>query len=567
MSEGGVDSIHAEELDRAVQRVLEAVPSADPDLVREEFERYEKDFLMPPKNAVRSVVTRMRKSVGVVDSESTYEPPETQVIETLDEVEPGTSNLTIEVRILEHRRVERTVRGERRTIGAARIEDRPNAPSSERNRYDCTDWGDNEDSLRPGAVARIEGARVSEWEGRRRLEINRSSRVVVLEASTAPVVRSGDVMNISKASRVEGSVTLVARVMSKANRTITRRDGSQIEVVSGRLGDSTGAVSFTAWEGFDWDVGGLIRIADALMRRYRDTPDLSFGRYTTIEEFHDAEFPTLDELERDSATEIRSLTEGARGVSITAEIIEISSRKITVQGEEKTIWGGEIIDPTGRCRFTVWSDPEIDSSNTPMPVRLQDVRIRAWQGLPDVTIDNATQIIQLEEVPWEAIDPMNHWVTSSIEELTDSSSRSSVRSTAKIVSIRDDCGPIERCPDCRRVLRDGECADHGRVEGIPDLRLRFVLDDGRAALTTLLGKDATESLLSKTQDVIEKEVREEGQERFVNELRKQWLGAQIEVTGRTRMDDFGGFLLVDSAKSVGLRGAESVAEIRERWGL
>ena len=44
----------SDELERAVNSVLDAVPGADRDAVLDEFERYQTEFLMGPKAAVRS---------------------------------------------------------------------------------------------------------------------------------------------------------------------------------------------------------------------------------------------------------------------------------------------------------------------------------------------------------------------------------------------------------------------------------------------------------------------------------------------------------------------------------
>ena len=43
-----------------VSEVIKQVPDADPEKVREAFERYEKDFLIPPEDAMRSVMRRFQ---------------------------------------------------------------------------------------------------------------------------------------------------------------------------------------------------------------------------------------------------------------------------------------------------------------------------------------------------------------------------------------------------------------------------------------------------------------------------------------------------------------------------
>ena len=50
--------------DAHVAEVLKQVPDADPDKVSEAFARYEKDFLIPPEDAMRSVLRRFQSDTG-----------------------------------------------------------------------------------------------------------------------------------------------------------------------------------------------------------------------------------------------------------------------------------------------------------------------------------------------------------------------------------------------------------------------------------------------------------------------------------------------------------------------
>ena len=70
------------------------------------------------------------------------------------------------------------------------------------------------------------------------------------------------------------------------------------------------------------------------------------------------------------------------------------------EGEEKHVWSGEVADPTGRCRCSIWSEPPFDLDSLPIVIRLSSVRVRAWQGIPDITIDNDEQIEILAAAPW-----------------------------------------------------------------------------------------------------------------------------------------------------------------------
>ena len=63
------------------------------------------------------------------------------------------------------------------------------------------------------------------------------------------------------------------------------------------------------------------------------------------------------------------------------------------------------------------------------------------------------------------------------------------------MGINSGSGIIERCPECRRMLRDGSCMEHGPQRGEEDLRIRFVLDDGVSNANLFLGREAAERFI------------------------------------------------------------------------
>ena len=57
--------------------------------------------------------------------------------------------------------------------------------------------------------------------------------------------------------------------------------------------------------------------------------------------------------------EVVNLKPGMRNVSVKLRIIDVEPRRISIKGEEKTIFGGNIGDQSGTCRFTSWEDHKI----------------------------------------------------------------------------------------------------------------------------------------------------------------------------------------------------------------
>jgi len=237
-------------------------------------------------------------------------------------------------------------------------------------------------------------------------------------------------------------------------------------------------------------------------------------------------------------------------------------------GEAKSVWSGDVADPTGKCRCSIWSEPPFDFESTPVVVRLKGVRVRAWQGIPDITVDNESQIEVLAAAPWgDDVDLTNNVVDVELSDLSSGASRVGISTTGNVISIREDSGIIKRCPECRRVLRDGECATHGAQEGETDVRLRVVLDDGKSTISLIINKSASESLIGMKQDKISSHIVENGTMAFVQELRDLLLGKKLKASGRTIVDEQGAMLLSDDVELVEVDSVLAAAELRAKWGV
>ena len=169
--------------------------------------------------------------------------------------------------------------------------------------------------------------------------------------------------------------------------------------------------------------------------------------------------------------------------------------------------------------------------------------------MPDITIDDASQIEVLAAPPWgEDLDLTDNLVEVKLSDLANGSSRVGISTTGYIVSVREDSGIIKRCSECRRVLRDGECATHGAQDGVEDVRFRMVLDDGSSTISLIINKEASESLMGMDQQSIGEFIQENGTMAFVQSLREKVLGREIITSGRTIVDTQGAMLLADKAE-------------------
>ncbi|GIS50420.1 MAG: hypothetical protein Ct9H90mP24_7120 [Methanobacteriota archaeon] len=255
--------------------VKQECPDANDEEIGKEFQRYESDFLIPPEDALRSVIRKFQAATGVeVTSGSTTQVREEKKVQRFSELGSDDRNVSVEVAVISYTPRTQMVRGEEKQIAFGWIEDNPWEASSERIRWDYKDWGNKGEAMVPGSIVRLEGASVNEWNDKRSLNINRTTRVTVLKegGGSAPPT-SNDPMTIARASEVEGFVNIVGRVISAKPDVIVRKDGSgELNVVRGRISDSSGSIGFLSWKEFEHEEGALVKIVGASVRKFPRYP-------------------------------------------------------------------------------------------------------------------------------------------------------------------------------------------------------------------------------------------------------------------------------------------------------
>lgn len=552
-----------------IKAVLSECPDADIDEVKASFKKYEEEFYIPPQDALRSIVRRFQgeKQTTSKSNDTNKSPRNTKKVKSLSELSGADRDVEIEVEIISHNVREQMIRGEEKKIAFGLIEDNPWDDGSERIRWEYKDWGPNS-NITPGSVVRIEGASVNEYQGKMSLNINQGARIAILREGTRPVNAPGDPIDISSIPK-DGYICVVGRVLSSREDQIHRKDGSgSLDVVRGRIADESGTIGFLSWEPFAHEIGSLIKIDGAQVRTFRETPELNFGRTTKIEPFHDANFADTEKLTSQNMKTVSQLTDGSRDVEIIVQITEWEKRSFTKDGVEKHLWSGQIADLTGRCRMSAWEELPIEANKLPLTVKLSGVRVRAWQGIPDITVDTAKQVEFLDTPPWdESINLEDHVVEVELTELTKSSSRVGITTKGTIVSVRDDSGIILRCVECRRVLRDGECASCGSSESQQDVRLRLVIDNGENTASLLINKAASIKLTGLDEDTMAQKIESEGKMEFVQSLRDMMLGRVVKANGRTIVDEQGAMILADHAELDDDDPGLLATEVRAKWGV
>jgi len=338
--------------------------------------------------------------------------------------------------------------------------------------------------------------------------------------------------DIGEITTESGSLTVTARVLTAGKRPIQYQGEHQV-ILEGTLADQTGTISFTAWEPFDIEAGDSIQIGNASVREWEGRPELNFDERAAIEALDE---PVEVAHDVGGESTLAALSAGDRGRSVEVVVTEVEERTIDGRDGETDILSGVLADESASLPFTDWEPRDaLDAGET---LRLENVYVREFRGVPSVNLSEFSTAHALD-TEIEAGGP----TTLSIRDATDRGGAYDVAILGTILEVRDGSGLIQRCPDCSRVVQNGQCRTHGEVEGKDDLRVKAILDDGTGAVTTVLDAELTEAVYGgDVADALEAAREAMDQSVVADSIREELVGRQFEVRGNLSIDDYGASL-------------------------
>ncbi|MDI3539610.1 MAG: hypothetical protein PWQ52_733 [Methanolobus sp.] len=184
---------------------------------------------------------------------------------------------------------------------------------------------------------------------------------------------------------------------------------------------------------------------------------------------------------------------------------------------------GLIADETGTIKFTKWGSAEFAELTEGQSYLFRNVVVNEWNGKFQINMNKNSSAGQIEE---------NITVGTSTYAFT-----------GALVDIQTGSGLIKRCPQCNRALTKGACMEHGKVDGVYDLRIKAVLDDGITAQDAIIKRDLAEELTGFTLEsaiALAADALDQGV--VLEEMKKMLVGKYYTATG-SRVERY---LLVDS---------------------
>ncbi len=167
--------------------------------------------------------------------------------------------------------------------------------------------------------------------------------------------------------------------------------------------------------------------------------------------------------------------------------MNMDGKWVSFKGKVTQLWdnshesisqAGLVGDDSGIIKFTKWANAELSDLVEGQNYLFKNVVVNEWNGRYQVNINKTSSIKNIEE---------------EIEVGT-----ATVDFSGAMVDIQSGSGLIKRCPECNRALTKGACMEHGKVDGVYDLRIKAILDDGVTAQDVIVKRELAEQVTSLT---------------------------------------------------------------------
>ena len=355
----------------------------------------------------------------------------------------------------------------------------------------------------------------------------------------------------------QSNVKVLCRVIAINPKEITVR-GEPRRIFYGILGDESGTVSFTAWNEISVEKGDVVEIANAYTKEWKGDVQLNMGDRVSIGKMEKEKLPK--EAFTPKTCKIEAFKQGMGEVEVTVRILELEKRETTVDETQKTVFSGVIGDETGKAQFTSWKDFKLKQGDV---VTISGGYIKTWKGIPQLTFDERATVKKLSKtaLPKEEIGTTR----MPLHTLVEKRGALDVEAEGTIIEVQTGSGLVKRCPECNRVIWNGECKVHGPVEGNLDLRMKLVVDDGTGCVGSILNRELTENLLGQSLgDLTTLAESSGGDKAILGIMQKHLFARRILLRGNAMGDEFGTTIIASTAQMVDIDVQKETEQLLEK---
>lgn len=344
----------------------------------------------------------------------------------------------------------------------------------------------------------------------------------------------------------ETNVSVLGKIVYVESKSITVK-GLSKTIVSGIVGDDTGTASFTVWEpgAVQLEKGSTYTFKNCYCKLWNERVQINIGNRGRVEAAPGVELNVPNSGTSLSASDVKigDIREGMGNVNVAGKILSVEARKINARGEEKVVYSGIIADETGKIQYSAWHDFELKEGES---ISAKNCYVRAWKSIPQLNIGDRAVVERIgTKFDVDAGESLK-----SVAEITRIGGGLDITIEGVVVDVKNGSGLIKRCPQCKRSMLNGICTTHGTVEGVPDLRMKIVVDDGTGAIGAILNKSDTEKITGVSLQAAMGLAAARGEGVVVRELMSKVLLRRIRISGNVMSDDYGPSMIVRSTSEV-----------------
>ncbi len=339
---------------------------------------------------------------------------------------------------------------------------------------------------------------------------------------------------LSEIKGEERGLDVTVRIVTVNPKTVTV-EGQQKEIFYGLVTDGELIIPYTAWDDFKLQKGDTVKLVNITTKVWQEKPQININRSSAIQKV-EADIP-MPETMAHREMDIGQLKANMSGLIVKGRILDAEPKIIEVKGEQRQIFEGVIADGTGKIRFTCWNgfDQTIEDV-----IRIDGCYTREFGGVPQLNFDQRTKVTYLGDSEVPTMDELQQDTAVRFSDLTEKGGALAIVATATIVEIRQGSGLVHRCPVCNRALKKDVCMLHGKQDGIPDLRLKAVLDDGTGTCGLIVARPGSEALLELTMEDCITLAKEKVDMDYPRQLMvDRLLGRSFRVHGDVTSDEYG----------------------------
>ena len=338
----------------------------------------------------------------------------------------------------------------------------------------------------------------------------------------------------------ETSVSFKAKIISVYKKEINTKEGSKKTIYEGEIGDASSRLRYTFWnDEFKFQPNDVVEISNAYTKSWNDIITVNIGDRAVMKNIEDSALKELDlgvvktnNAQAAQELEVVNLKPGMRNVSVKLRVIDVEPRTINIKGEEKVIFGGNIGDKSGTCRFTSWEDHNIVAGKA---YSVENAYVKEFNG-PDLQFGEYSKFTELEEEDLPSLSDYEAGMNYTLAQLDERNGASDAVIEGHVFNIREGSGLIFRDKETKRLIRNGD----DRKNAEPDLRVKMIFDDGSGSCTAYLNREITERLIGRDLDSCLEFVKENfGPEALVEEMEDALLLKPLKLRGFARSDEYG----------------------------